>query len=121
MEGIPMSECSTQTWDSSIFKSALKVTSEFQERDIPARYKDVNASGRSDYLRWANMPRISYSASPDSLYDMEKLRKAMQDDKCFAEGVVAQQSVMGVTYPPAFYWGLAAGGLALLFTFVRGK
>lgn len=119
-----MSECSNQTWDSSIFKNALKVQSEFKgekSADVPDRYKEPNASGRSDFLRWANMPKISYSATPDSLYNMKKLKKAMQDDKCLAEAVVTQQAGAGVKYPPAFFWGLAAGGLALVFTFVRGK
>lgn len=121
-----MSECSTQTWDSSIFKTALKVKSEFRgitSADVPARYKPVGKEeipGQADFLRWANMPHISYSATPDSLYDMELLRKSMQNDKCFAESMVAQQATAGVQYPRAFYIGLAAGGLAILYTLVRG-
>ena len=118
-----MSECELQTWNNSIFKQALKVQSTFRgpaSSDVPERYKQPNTSGRDDFLVWANMPHITYSAQPETLYDMEKLRGLMRDDRCFAEGVVSQQSTAGVIYPKTFYLGLFAGGLALVYSIARG-
>lgn len=110
-------------WDRPIFEQAMRkdVKSKFlgpNSTDVPARFKD-GGPGTADFLSWAAMPEISYSAAPNTLYDMEKLRKLLENNDCYVQSVVDAQVAAGVVYPRSFYVGLLMGGTAILYTLFR--
>jgi len=109
-------------WQTPLLAKAAKRKSTFRgenSSDMPTRYKKGTAPGRSDFLVWARMPVISYSSSPDSLYDMEKLRKSLENSECFNRDLIEQQAAAGISYPTPFYLGLVAAGAAVLYSLTR--
>jgi hypothetical protein len=104
-------------WQKSIFSSAQKVKSTFNEKtDTPRRFKGGLVPGKTDFLTWANLPVMPYSASPSSLYDLPKLQREMQKNDCFVQAAVEKQAAAGIKYPPTFYAGLALGAFAILYS-----
>lgn len=86
--------------------------------DTPPRFRD-GAPGSANFLAWAALPEMTYSADPDTLYNFKKLSKSMENSDCYAKNVVQQQSTAGVVYPQSFYVGLMLAGTAVLYSLVR--
>jgi len=87
-------------------------------RDIPYRFAQKTAPGRSAFLAWAQMPTITYSAAPDTLYDMKKLDQLLAGSECYNKSMIEEQNNK-VVYPKAFYAGLLLAGGAVVLSLVR--
>jgi hypothetical protein len=103
------------------FSAAQRGTSAFKPKgNTPQAFAEGKA-GHSDFLVWASLPKMTYSASPESLYDMKKVKQLMENSECFTQEEIDRQAKAGVEYPRTFYIGLAMGGLAVLYTLFRSK
>lgn len=119
-----MTDICAPGWQQNIFQSVSRTRSEFkgpESSDVPTRFKNEDAEGRTDFLRWANLPQITYAASPNSLYNMQALRKKLADNPCFVKETVAAEATAGVSYPTSFFVGLVLGGGALIFSLTRSR
>ena len=114
-----MSNCDGN-WRRAIFDAASKKRTNFRgenSSDMPSRFRGSGiVIGKEDFLAWANLPEISYSANPSTLYDLPKLERLLGSNPCFVEDTINAQKDKGITYPPTFYLGLGAAGVAILFT-----
>lgn len=118
-----MSQCGP-TWSTNIFKKAQRpsVSSKFRgpdSHDVPSWAREPGSPGRSDFLMWAQLPRMTYSADPDKLYDFQKLRTLLENSECYVQDVVERERSSPVLYPKSFYVGLALAGGAVLFSVFR--
>jgi len=108
-------------WETELLLRAQRAAtkSPFREpSDIPTRFKERGTPGRSDFLVWAKMPEITYSASPTTLYNMAVLRRELARSECYVEKLVESQSTK-VSYSPLFYGGLVLAGSSVLFSLIR--
>ena len=113
-------ELNCERWLPELLESARRagVTSNYRglNSQIPFHLRDPNAGGRVDFELWAQMPEVSYSATPESIYKMNVLRKGFNNNPCHVKDVVEQQAAHGVTYPPTFYVGLILAGIAVVYS-----
>lgn len=117
-------DCADPNWAQKIFESTSKVQSTFRgpdSSDVPVRFKGSGViAGKTDFLAWASLPEITYSANPETLYNLKKLEKKLSESECFVKKTVDAQEKIGVTYPTSFYIGLAAGGAAIVYALISG-
>lgn len=111
-------------WNQTLLEKARRtnIKSNFRgenSSDVPSHFQSKSAEGRSNFIAWAKLPKITYSAAPETLYDLDKLQQLFATSECFVKERVDAQAQAGVTYPKSFYFGLLMGGGAILYTLFR--
>ncbi len=102
----------------AIFKKNAKVKSGYRgDVDALKVYRgEGNIPGKTTYVTWANLPRISYSAKPETLYNMTQLEKDLAKEPCFLKSTVEENQNAPIQYPKTFYAGIAVALFAVLYS-----
>lgn len=120
--------CDSVQLGKQVFAPAAKVKSRFlgptdtfgqNTADVPSRFAAADSPGRSAFIAWANMPEITYSADPNTLYNMQKLGESFRSNECVVNNAIAAQQMEGIKYPTSFYVGIGLGSLAVLYALIR--